>query len=259
MHDGLISALIDAFALPPEARVDRRISKATLIERAPRSADRKIIESQIARLDWVAEMSPGTVRIPALADPPAPAINVLVLTPAKPATMRLKDMIHWLIPAPIVLLTRLAGGLDGESDGGIELSLARKRTAQRVEGVVSEGLTLAPPLPDPPDAVAAAFIASLALGGLPQTNLWALYEALCVRVEALDAARAANAAFRLPANSGEAVERRAALGYWHLADVQWSIARGAAKKEKRLAQAVALGEKARKLKALRDAAAAALA
>ena len=251
MHDGLISALIDAFALPPEARVDRRISKATLIERAPRSADRKIIESQIARLDWVAELSPGTVRIPALADPPAPAINVLVLTPAKPATMRLKDMIHWLIPAPIVLLTRL--------DGGIELSLARKRTAQRVEGVVSEGLTLAPPLPDPPDAVAAAFIASLALGGLPQTNLWALYEALCVRVEALDAARAANAAFRLPANSGEAVERRAALGYWHLADVQWSIARGAAKKEKRLAQAVALGEKARKLKALRDAAAAALA
>jgi hypothetical protein len=248
----LLNTIIEAFALPPEARIDRRIPKTTLADQAPTPALKKLVRDTVARLDWIAELSPASIAVPARDDPPAPAINILVLTPGKPATQRLWDMIHRLIPAPVVLLTARA-------DGGVTMTLAPLRRAERIDGVVVEHLVVAPNLTSPLDRDGGAFAASLAIAGLPHTDLGMLYDALIIRAEALEAARAATTLFRLPDNAGEAIERRERLTAWRYAQAAWEIARTTARRERRLAQAVQLGEQARLLKAQVDVAAAALA
>lgn len=251
MFTPLTNMIIDALGLTPAARVDRRIAKTVLADQAPTPGLKKLAREAIARLDWVAELSPASVGVPARADPPAPAINVLVLTPDKPATQRLWDMIHRLIPAPVVLVTARA-------DGGVTMTLAPLRRAERTEDVVIEHLLVAPELVLPLDQAARAFLTSLAPGELPRTDLGALYDGLMTRVEAFEATRVSGTAFRLPVGADEALKRRQQLAAWRSAHAAWELARGAARKEKRLAQAVQLGEQVRILKARLDAAAAAL-
>jgi hypothetical protein len=244
----LVSSIIDAFSLPPEARVDRRIAKTVLIDHgATRKADAKLVDDGIARLDWLAELSTPTIAVAAL-PPTVPAINILVLTPHGTVKNRLIEIIHRAIPAPIVLITIADRP---------QITLATRHIGEDGRTLALSPILASPPLAD--DAAGRAFIASLALAALPRTDLGALYDGLIERVEALAAATLAGANFRLPASREEAVSRRAALSDWQIADVEWQAAARAARAEKRLREAVALGEKSRVLKQKRDSIAARLA
>lgn len=227
-----MASVLEAFALPPAARVDRRIPKTALIDHgATRKPDARLVETGIARLDWLAELSPATIAIPARADPPAPAVNILCLTPHGPAPLRLLELIHRAIPAPILLLI---------ADDAPRLSLAPRRLGEDRRTLVTEAVILSPPLPAPD-----GFLRSLPLSGLPQADIGALYDGLVVRVEAWIAASISGTPFRLPLSLAEAVARRQALAQWRLADTAWQEAARAARREKRLGHAVALGEVAR--------------
>jgi hypothetical protein len=234
-----------ALILPQMNVQARRLPKDLLVQHgAANTGDRKLIEEAIERLDWWATLSPTTIGIAAGTDEerPVPAIQLLALTARAEPTQRLLTMIHRAIPVPIILATGLPGG------GGTCVSLASLRRAERAAGqMVVERLVIAPDLTKS-DLQAGAFLASLALVSLPQTTLAAVYDALMERIESLAVARILQVPFQLPADAATAARRRDALARYVEAESEWIAARAAARREKRLAQQVLLGNQARELK-----------
>lgn len=235
-----------ALALPPMSAPARRLPKDVLAQHgAANSADRKLIDSVIERLDWWATLSPATVGIAAGVDEerPVPAIQLLAMTARVEPTQRLLTLIHRAIPVSIILATALPG------NAGTRLSLAPLRRAERIaDQMVVERLVVAPDIVDAQDAASAAFLASLPLPGLPQTGLGAAYGALVERAEALAIAGIVNAPFQLAPDAATAEARRETLARYKATETEWLAARAAARREKRLAQQVELGNQARELK-----------
>lgn len=235
-----------ALALPPMNAPARRLPKDVLAQHgAANASDRYLIDSSIERLDWWATLSPSTVGIAAGTDDerPVPAIQLLAMTARAEPTQRLLTLIHRAIPVPIILVTALPG------NAGTRLSLAPLRRAERVAGqMVVERLVVAPDLAAKEDKPTAAFLASLALPNLPQTTLAALYDSLVERSEALTVSCIVRAPFQVLPDTVSADARRTALArYWEI-EAKWIAARAAARREKRLAQQVALGNQVQVLK-----------
>jgi hypothetical protein len=158
-------------------------------------------------------------------------------------TQRLLTMIHRAIPVPIILATALPG------NAGTRLSLAPLRRAERIaDQMVVERLVVAPDLVDAQDAASAAFLASLPLPGLPQTGLGAAYGALVERAEALAIAGIVNAPFQLAPDAATAEARRETLARYRATEAEWLAVRAVARREKRLAEQVALGNQVRLFK-----------
>ncbi|RSU47570.1 DUF4391 domain-containing protein [Sphingobium yanoikuyae] len=235
-----------ALALPPMNAPARRLPKDVLAQHgAANSADRKMIDSVIERLDWWATLSPATVGIAAGVDEerPVPAIQLLAMTARVEPTQRLLTLIHRAIPVPIILATALPGNV------GTRLSFAPLRRAERItDQMIIERLVIAPDLAANDAPASAAFLASLALPDLPQTTLAALYGALIDRVEALAVSRLIHAPFQLLTDASAVAGRRNALARHGQVEAEWLATRAAAKREKRLAEQVVLGNQARALK-----------
>jgi hypothetical protein len=235
-----------ALALPSMNAPARRLPKDVLAQHgAANSADRKLIDSAIERLDWWATLSPGTIGVAAGTDDerPVPAIQLLAMTAHIEPTQRLLTLIHRAIPVPIILATELP------DNAGTRLSLAPLRRAERIASqMVVERLVIAPDLGAKEEPASVAFLASLALPGLPQTTLAALYCALVERAEALVIARILEAPFQLSPDAASAETRRAALARYEQAKGEWLAARAAARRERGLARQVALGNQVRKMK-----------
>lgn len=236
----------DALALPPMNAPARRLPKDVLAQHgAASAADRKLIESTIERLDWWATLSPATVGIAAGTDAerPVPAIQLLAMTARSEPTQRLLTMIHRAVPVPIILAAALPG------NAGTRLSLGPLRRAERISDLmVVERLVVAPDLTEADDPANSAFLASLALPSLPRTTLAALYEALIEKTEALTTARITGAPFTPCPDAASTAARREALERHAAAKGAWLTTRAAARREKRLAEQVALGNEARELK-----------
>lgn len=241
--------VLAALALPPGGAPARRVPKAVLAEHGGlTTADRKLLDRTVERLEWLATLSPATVGVAASddADHPVPAIQVLALTARAELVRRLLMAVHRAIPVPVLLLSAY--------DGALHLSLAPLRRAERVaDQMVVERLVLAPPLREPLDEAGQAFLASIALPDLPRTTLDAVHDALLWRVEALQAARAAGVPFRLPFDATIAAARRARLAEHAALNAQWLTARADARTESRLARQVELAEAARLIKRRLDA------
>ena len=158
--------VINALALPPDARVDQRVPKKLLLEQgAPTAADKRQIQDGIEELLWVAALKPTNIGVPAFRDDVREYLEIAVLTAtlraaAKPT--RLIELIHRAIPYPVVLVAA-----HGDT---VSLSLAHKRWSQGETGkvVIEDVRRTAPFRPDAPTAEEASFLASLALSGLPQ-------------------------------------------------------------------------------------------
>lgn len=179
-----ISALVDAFGLPPSARVDMRVPKKLLAEQgAPTAADKRIILDGIDELQWFAACKPTTIGVPSFKDDLREYLEIAVVACAfRPGAKaaRLVELIHRAIPYPVLLITVDANGA--------ALSLAHKRQAEREAGrIVIDRVVSTGPIAN--TSVDQAFLASLALTGLPRHNLHTLYEGWITRVEALQAAR----------------------------------------------------------------------
>ncbi len=196
--------LISALALPPETRVEQRVPKKLLLENgAPTGADKRQINDGIAEIFWHAALKPANLGVPIYRDAVREYLEIAILTVtfrplAKPA--RLVELIHRAIPYPVLLIS-----LTGET---VSLSVAHKRWSQGEAGkvVIEELRATAPFRPDAPAAEESQFLARLSVVGLPQRDLFALYQSWLDSILALEAAQITGA-FRQPAPENSAALR----------------------------------------------------
>ena len=230
----------EALALPASANVDRRVPKRAFIEQIKGVADRKAFDTLVDRLDWQASLSPGSIGVMAAsdADKAVEEIQLFTLATRREPTQRLAQVIHQALPYPLVLISHWPHA------AAIRLSLLPIHHTE--PKLLSVGLQ--------PGAALEAFLQSLALSQLPRSDLAALYDGLVERALALLAAQVSGGAYRLPANADDAASRRQALADYMTTDAAYRSIKSAAEREKRLAQGVELGTRARSAKLALDAA-----
>ena len=179
--------VIDALALPPDARVDQRVPKKLLLEQgAPTAADKRQIQDGVEEMHWIAALKPTNIGVPEYKDDIREYLEIAVLTvsfrtAAKAA--RLTELIHRAIPYPVVLVS-------GQSET-VSFSLAHKRWSQGEVGrvVIEDVRRTAPFHPEALEAQEALFLASLPLSSLPTSNFFSLYQGWIDRLVGLEAAR----------------------------------------------------------------------
>jgi hypothetical protein len=221
------------------------VPKASLSDHAPTAADRRLIDKALARLDWVAGLTPATIGVPAgeAEGLTIDTINLLSATTRGAMPPRLAEIIHRAIPKPVILIHT------DESGGTASLSLAPKRAAEREAArVVTTEVHDSGPLTD----ADAEFVATLALSGLPTRDLAALYVGLIERMEALAAALMAGRAFRLAASVQEAAKWRDAMRECCALNAEIAAMSAALQKEQQLARRVEAGEAVRQAKLSMD-------
>jgi hypothetical protein len=236
--------LIAAFALP-FGPPPRRVPKTSLSDHAPTAADRRLIDKALARLDWVAGLTPANIGVPAgEADGlKIDTINLLSATTRGPMPPRLAEIIHRAIPKPVILIHADEGG------GSATLSLAPKRAAEReTRRVVTIEVHDSGPLTN----ADADFVATLALSTLPTRDLAALYAGLIERTEALAVARMAGRSFRLADSAEQHRQWRNAIAQSDQVSAEIAMLSVTIRKQNRLATKVESGEKVRLLKASLD-------
>ena len=208
--------ILQALALPPETRVEQRVPKKLFVENgAPTAGDKRQINEGIAEVLWRAALKPSNLAVPAFRDAAREYLEIAVLTvqfrPNAKIT-RLVELIHRAIPYPVLLLAQAndtaSGGHTAAAGPTASVSVAHKRWSQGEAGkvVVEELRATAPFQPAAPMAAEAQFLARLSLVGLPQTNLFALYQGWLDSILALEAAQITGA-FRPPAAGTSSVLR----------------------------------------------------
>ena len=238
--------IINALALPPDARVDHRVPKKLLTEQgAPTAADKRQIQDGIEELLWVAALKPTNIAVPAFRDEVREYLEIAVLTAtlragAKPS--RLIELIHRAIPYPLVLVA-----VHGDT---VSLSLAHKRWSQGERGkvVIEDVHRTAPFRPDTPTAEEAPFLASLAVSSLPTRDLFALYQGWLDRVAALEASQITGT-FAPPDSADRASALREGLDTHARLQRDLAVLRAQAKKEKQFNRRVELNLEIKRLAA----------
>jgi hypothetical protein len=236
--------LINALALPQDARVDQRVPKKLLLEQGvPTAADKRQIQEGLEELFWVAALKPTNIAVPKFRDDVREYLEIAVLTvtlrsPAKPT--RLIELIHRAIPYPIVLIAA-----HGDT---VSLSLAHKRWSQGEAGeiVIEDVHRTAPLRPDAPTAEEASFLASLAVSSLPNRDLFALYQGWLDRVAALKAAQITGT-FAPPASPDRGSALRDGLDTYARLQRDIAALRTQAEKEKQLNRRVELNLEIKRL------------
>jgi hypothetical protein len=153
--------------------------------------------------------------VPAYRDAVREYLEIAILTVAfRPAakTARLVELIHRAIPYPVLLISTTAQSpcppVASSPCLPVSLSVAHKRWSQGESGqVVIEELRATTPFrPETPTSEEAQFLARLSVIGLPQDNLFALYQSWLDSVLALEAAQITGA-FRPVASENSGVLR----------------------------------------------------
>jgi hypothetical protein len=196
---------IAALALPPEARVDRRVPKKLLVENgAPTAADKRQINEGIEELLWLAALKPTTIGVPEYRDEVREYLEIAMLSlTLRPdaKTGRLVELIHRAIPYPLLLVA--------EQSDNLTLSLAHKRWSQGEAGkMVLDDAVIQCDLVQ--HSAASAFLESLSLAAQPRSHLLDLYQGWINCLEAFQAAQITGRF--VPSTSNEsALARREAL------------------------------------------------
>lgn len=233
----IFAPVIDALALPPDARVDQRVPKKLLLDQGiPTAADKRQIQDGIEEIHWIAALKPTNIGVPEYRDEVREYLEIAVLTvsfrqAAKPA--RLIELIHRAIPYPVVLLS-------GQSET-VSLSLAHKRWSQGEAGkVVIEDVCRTSSLNmETWEAQETQFLSSLALSTLPAADLFVLYQAWIDRLVGLEAA-SITGSFTPPTSAEHSTTLRDGLANHARLQYELTTLRNQAAKEKQLNRRVEL-------------------
>jgi Domain of unknown function (DUF4391) len=225
------ATVINALAIPANARVNQRVPKKLLLEQGvPTAADKRHIQDGIEELIWVAALKPTNIAVQMFRDDVREYLEIAVLTAtlrssAKPT--RLIELIHRAIPYPLVLVAAQADT--------VSLSLAHKRWSQGETGkvVIEDVYRTAPFRPDALTAEEAQFLASLPISSLPNHDLFAIYQGWLGRVAALEAAQITGT-FAPPDSAARAAVLRDGLNRHARLQRGIAVLRAQAAKEKQL-------------------------
>lgn len=238
--------VINALALPPDARVDQRVPKKLMMEQgAPTAADKRQIQDGIEEMLWVAALKPTNIGVSIFRDEEREYLEIAVLTAtlraaAKPT--RLIELIHRAIPYPVVLVAA-----HGDT---VSLSLAHKRWSQGEKGkvVLEDVRRTAPFQPNALTVEESSFLASLVLSGLPHRDLFTLYQGWLDRIAALEAAQITGS-FTAPESADRAFALREGLDTHARLQREIATLRAQAEKEKQLNRRVELNLEIKRLEA----------
>jgi hypothetical protein len=236
--------IIDALSIPLDARIDQRVPKKILLEQdIPTSTDRRLIQDGIEELIWVAALKPTNIGVPIFRDNVREYLEIAVITTKlriSAKSTRIIEIIHRAIPYPVVLVTSV-----GEYSC---LSLAHKRWSQGEIGkVVIEDIRQTHDfIPEALNTEEASFIASLKISGLPNQDIYTLYQGLMDRIAALGASKISGK-FALPGSKDQAHSLSDNLEKYTRILREIVMLRTKAEKEKQLNRRVELNLKIKKL------------
>lgn len=237
--------VITALALPPETLVGQRVPKKLLVENgAPTAGDKRQINDGIEEILWQAALKPANLGVPAYRDAVREYLEIAILTvafrpAAKPA--RLVELIHRAIPYPVLLVATM-----GDT---ASVSVAHKRWSQGETGqiVIEELRATAPFRPENATAEEMQFLARLAVGSLPQQDLFAFYQCWLDSVLALEAAQITGAFRPVPSENSAALRDQLDARAQALRDL--AALRAQAEKETQLNRRVEINLAIKKLEA----------
>ena len=207
--------ILDAMSLPNQCSVGTRIYKKTLAEHAANTpADRRLIDGAVEHLVWAATLRPTNIGVPAFRDDAREYLEIAVLTVISKVDAknlsRVRELIHRAIPYPTLLVF---------TDGTLSAAHIRRSESDRAASVVDGDVHTATLIDGEP--ASSAFLASLPLAGLPNADLFTLYQAYIDRMTALAVARVTGAFAVVP----PAVAERHRLSLAKLAEADADIAR----------------------------------
>lgn len=124
--------LLDAFGLPRESRIDRRLPKASIAEHgATTTRDRRLIKDGVDRVTWIAALKPSTVSIASYRDAEREYFEIAVVHAVlwgESGMDRTLSVIHRSIPYPVALVA--------ETPSSVTLSFADKRWSKSQTGAM---------------------------------------------------------------------------------------------------------------------------
>jgi len=110
-----VEHVLEALAIPAEARVGQRVPKKLLVENGASTArDKRYINDGIEELQWVAALKPATIGVPAFKDDAREYLEIAVLSLALrdgAKAERLAELIHRAIPYPACWCGHKTGSL----------------------------------------------------------------------------------------------------------------------------------------------------
>ena len=237
--------IIQAMALPQDARVSHRVPKKLLLEQgAPTSADKRYIQDGIEELLWIAALKPTNIGVASYTDESREYLEIAVLSTLfrpEAKVQRLIELIHRAIPYPIVLIVM-------HDEKKITLSMAHKRFSQNESGkTVIDGDIITIPL-SPITDIEKTFLGSFALTGQSAQNLFVLYRSWIERIEMLAAARITGR-FVQDATPEHSSVRREVLNERVQRERELTLLRAQAAKEKQINRRVELNLSIKKIEA----------
>jgi hypothetical protein len=234
-----------ALALPESTRLHKRVFKKLFFENGDlRPADKRVLSEAVGNIMWSYTLKPTTVPIRPFRDEAREYDEIAVIdvevTDRKTAA-RVGEVVHRTIPYPVLLVVYDAAG--------VSLSAAPKRLhVQDRSRVITEAIEATTWLDDTERSpIEMAFLSSLALPGLPQTDFFALYAAWVQRILALACAELSTQ-FAVPADLAYA-ERRAALDGCRAQERRIASLRATLRAETSFSRKVELNTEIKKLEA----------
>lgn len=243
-------ALLAAFDLPADSRVDQRVPKKLLLENGAQTpTDKRQINEGIEELIWLATLKPTTIGVSAYQDESREYLEIVILClrlrdGAKKT--RLVELVHRAVPYPVLLLT--------EQNSQIDLSVVHKRWAQNEAGkTVLDGEVFSVDFEEGRDKEhRSAFLATLALGRQSTTSLYGLYQGWFDALLALCSARITGEL--RPANDSQhAVVRYQSLCEYNRLETAIKQLRAITAKEKQIARQVELNLEVKRMEAAQAA------
>ena len=183
----MTAGLLDALRLPDSCRLGKRVFKKLFLENAKLTPqDRRAFANDVEEVIWEYTLKPSTTAIMPYADDEREYDEIAVLQAILKSprnASRIAEVIQRSIPYPLVLVLRC--------DGRELLSLAPKRFSRSEKGatVAEEIVSTGWLAPSGLATLESAFLDSVALSDLPQSNYLVLYTALVDRVTALQSSR----------------------------------------------------------------------
>lgn len=238
------SDLIAALGLPTGADVNQRVPKKMLTESgAPTPGDRRLIESGVEELEWLAALKPTTIGVAPYQDATREYIEIAVLglkLRPKAKRDRVEELVHRAVPYPVVLIT--------EQPPLLSMSVAHKRWSQGEAGAtVLDGDIVRVRLDDVEDQdLVGTFMHGLLLADQPQSTLYALYQGWMDTILALEAAQVTGQ-YVMPTSPERAARRGEALQTCIRLKDQMTKLRSSAKKERQLPRLAVLNIELKRL------------